>query len=73
MLFEVTRLSLAYFEDKLQVSYKFSKYDYCFVHELPEKGMENAGLVTFDDSFLQYFSEDTPKEKVVFLVSGLAH
>jgi aminopeptidase N len=55
------------------VSYPFSKYDIFFPHEFQEKGMENAGMVSFDDGFLKLFQQESPLEDKIYLASGLCH
>lgn len=35
--------------------------------------MQNPGLVSFDQKFLQYFKQGTPIQDIVFLATGIAH
>lgn len=51
-IFEITLLSLTFFESKFGVPYKFNKYDSVFCHEYKSGAMENPGVITFNDTYL---------------------
>jgi aminopeptidase N len=51
-LFELTREGLDYFEERFGYPYMFGKYDQLFVPEFSAGAMENAGCVTFAESYL---------------------
>jgi aminopeptidase N len=51
-MFEVTRQGLDYFEQAFAYPYAFGKYDQLFVPEFNWGAMENAGCVTFSETYL---------------------
>ena len=51
-IFEVTRQGLDYFHDAFKVRYPFGKYDQLFVPEFKAGAMENAGAVTFAETYV---------------------
>jgi aminopeptidase N len=51
-LFELTRQGFDYFEERFGYPYMFGKYDQLFVPEFSAGAMENAGCVTFAESYL---------------------
>jgi aminopeptidase N len=51
-IFEVTRQGFDYFHEAFGVRYPFGKYDQLFVPEYKSGAMENAGCVTFLESYL---------------------
>jgi aminopeptidase N len=51
-IFEVTRQGFDYFHDAFGVRYPFGKYDQLFVPEFKAGAMENAGCVTFVESYV---------------------
>ena len=51
-LFELTRQGLDYFEERFGYRYMFGKYDQLFVPEFSAGAMENAGCVTFTETYL---------------------
>ncbi len=53
--FEITKLSLEFYQTTLKVPFPFLKYDSVFCPEFQVEAMENAGLVAFDNNFLNYF------------------
>ena len=51
-IFEVTRQGFDFFHDSFGVRYPFGKYDQLFVPEYKAGAMENAGSVTFVESYV---------------------
>jgi aminopeptidase N len=51
-IFEVTRQGLDFFQQAFGRRYPFGKYDQLFVPEFKEGAMENAGAVTFVESYI---------------------
>jgi aminopeptidase N len=51
-IFEVTRQGLDFYQQAFGRRYPFSKYDQLFVPEFKEGAMENAGAVTFVESYI---------------------
>jgi len=51
-IFEVTRQGLDFFQQAFGRRYPFEKYDQLFVPEFKEGAMENAGAVTFVESYI---------------------
>jgi aminopeptidase N len=51
-IFELTRQGLDFFERRFGYPYMFGKYDQLFVPEFSAGAMENAGCVTFAESYL---------------------
>jgi aminopeptidase N len=51
-LFEVTRQGFDFFHGSFGIKYPFGKYDQLFVPEFKEGAMENAGCVTFLETYI---------------------
>ena len=51
-IFEVTRQGFDFFHGSFGIKYPFGKYDQLFVPEFKEGAMENAGCVTFLESYI---------------------
>src|SRR5205814_217653 len=51
-IFEVTRQGFDFFHGSFGIKYPFGKYDQLFVPEFKEGAMENAGCVTFVESYV---------------------
>jgi aminopeptidase N len=51
-IFEVTRRGFDFFHGSFGIKYPFGKYDQLFVPEFKEGAMENAGCVTFLESYI---------------------
>ena len=51
-IFEKTKQGFAYFEEKFGCPYPFAKYDQLFVPEFNAGAMENAGAVTFTETYV---------------------
>ena len=58
-IFDVTKKAMAFFEDFFGIPYPFKKYDQIWVRDYSSWAMENAGLVTYDESkMLQPYSTE---------------
>ncbi len=51
-IFEITHRGLDFFEEAFGTPYPFRKYDQAFVPEYVAGAMENAGCVTFNESYI---------------------
>jgi aminopeptidase N len=51
-IFEVTRQGFDFFHGSFGIKYPFGKYDQLFVPEFKEGAMENAGCVTFVETYI---------------------
>jgi aminopeptidase N len=51
-IFEVTRQGFDFFHSSFGIKYPFGKYDQLFVPEFKEGAMENAGCVTFVETYI---------------------
>ncbi|MCK6080807.1 aminopeptidase N [Microbacterium sp. EYE_5] len=74
-IFEKTRQGFAYFEDKFGVPYPFEKYDQLFVPEFNAGAMENAGAVTFTETYVfrSKVTDAVKERRVVTILHELAH
>jgi aminopeptidase N len=74
-VFEKTRQGFAYYEEKFQVPYPFAKYDQLFVPEFNAGAMENAGAVTFTETYVfrSKVTDAVKERRVVTILHELAH
>jgi aminopeptidase N len=74
-IFEKTRQGFAYFEEKFGVAYPFAKYDQLFVPEFNAGAMENAGAVTFTETYVfrSKVTDAVKERRVVTILHELAH
>ncbi len=74
-IFEKTRQGFAYFEEKFGVAYPFEKYDQLFVPEFNAGAMENAGAVTFTETYVfrSKVTDAVRERRVVTILHELAH
>ncbi|MGB4779531.1 aminopeptidase N [Microbacterium sp.] len=74
-IFEKTRQGFAYYEEKFGVPYPFAKYDQLFVPEFNAGAMENAGAVTFTESYVfrSKVTDAVKERRVVTILHELAH
>jgi aminopeptidase N len=74
-IFEKTRQGFAYFEEKFQYAYPFAKYDQLFVPEFNAGAMENAGAVTFTETYVfrSKVTDAIKERRVVTILHELAH
>mgnify|MGYP000031107902 CR=1 FL=1 len=74
-VFEKTREGFDYFEKAFGVAYPFEKYDQLFVPEFNAGAMENAGCVTFTETYV-FRSKPTDairERRVITILHELAH
>ncbi|WEK14484.1 MAG: aminopeptidase N [Candidatus Microbacterium phytovorans] len=74
-IFDKTRQGFAYFEEKFQFPYPFAKYDQLFVPEFNAGAMENAGAVTFTETYVfrSKVTDAVKERRVVTILHELAH
>ena len=74
-IFEKTRQGFAYYEEKFGVPYPFAKYDQLFVPEFNAGAMENAGAVTFTETYVfrSKVTDAVRERRVVTILHELAH
>ncbi|MFT4156537.1 MAG: aminopeptidase N [Microbacterium sp.] len=74
-IFDKTRQGFAYFESKFGVPYPFTKYDQLFVPEFNAGAMENAGAVTFTETYVfrSKVTDAVKERRVVTILHELAH
>jgi aminopeptidase N len=74
-ILDVTRRGFAFYEEKFAHPYPFAKYDQLFVPEFNAGAMENAGAVTFLESYVfrSKVPEATIERRAVTILHELAH
>ena len=74
-VFEKTRQGFAFFEKAFDQPYPFEKYDQLFVPEFNAGAMENAGAVTFTESYVfrSKVTDAIRERRVVTILHELAH
>ncbi|QIG40526.1 aminopeptidase N [Microbacterium sp. 4R-513] len=74
-VFETTRKGFAYYEAKFDYPYPFEKYDQLFVPEFNAGAMENAGAVTFTETYVfrSKVTDAVKERRVVTILHELAH
>jgi aminopeptidase N len=74
-IFDITKKGFEYFERKFGVAYPFEKYDQLFVPEFNAGAMENAGAVTFTETYVfrSQVSDAVRERRVVTILHELAH
>ena len=74
-IFEKTKQGFAYYEEKFGVTYPFAKFDQLFVPEFNAGAMENAGCVTFTETYIfrGNVSDAVKERRVVTILHELAH
>nr|BFF14584.1 aminopeptidase N [Microbacterium flavescens] len=74
-IFEKTRQGFAYYEEKFDYAYPFEKYDQLFVPEFNAGAMENAGAVTFVETYVfrSKVTDAIKERRVVTILHELAH
>lgn len=74
-IIETTKAGFAFFEEHFQTPYPFEKYDQIFVPEFNAGAMENAGCVTFVESYVfrSRATEATVERRDVTILHELAH
>ncbi|SKC48034.1 aminopeptidase N [Okibacterium fritillariae] len=74
-IFEKTREGFAYYQEKFDFPYPFAKYDQMFVPEFNAGAMENAGAVTFTETYVfrSKVTDAIKERRVVTILHELAH
>ncbi len=74
-IINITRKGFEYFESRFGVPYPFEKYDQLFVPEFNAGAMENAGAVTFTETYVfrSQVSDAVRERRVVTILHELAH
>jgi aminopeptidase N len=74
-IFDKTREGFAYFEEKFDYPYPFEKYDQLFVPEFNAGAMENAGAITFTETYVfrSKVTDAVKERRVVTILHELAH
>ncbi|GAA3586855.1 aminopeptidase N [Klugiella xanthotipulae] len=74
-IFDITRRGFAFFEEKFGYPYPFEKYDQLFVPEFNAGAMENAGAVTFTETYVfrSKVTDAVRERRVVTILHELAH
>lgn len=74
-VFDKTRQGFEFFEKHFEYPYPFSKYDQLFVPEYNMGAMENAGCVTFTESYVfrSKVTDAVKERRVVTILHELAH
>ncbi|WP_026059463.1 aminopeptidase N [Microbacterium yannicii] len=74
-IFDKTREGFAYYEAKFDYPYPFAKYDQLFVPEFNAGAMENAGAVTFTETYVfrSKVTDAVKERRVVTILHELAH
>ncbi len=74
-IFDITRKGFAYYEEKFDYAYPFEKYDQLFVPEFNAGAMENAGAVTFTETYVfrSKVTDAIKERRVVTILHELAH
>ncbi|TXK19663.1 aminopeptidase N [Homoserinibacter sp. GY 40078] len=74
-IFDTTRKGFAYYEEKFGYPYPFEKYDQLFVPEFNAGAMENAGAVTFTETYVfrSKVTDAIKERRVVTILHELAH
>jgi aminopeptidase N len=74
-IFDKTRQGFSYFEERFDYAYPFAKYDQLFVPEFNAGAMENAGAVTFTETYVfrSKVTDAVKERRVVTILHELAH
>ncbi len=74
-IMDITRAGFRFYEDAFDLPYPFTKYDQIFVPEFNAGAMENAGAVTFLESYVfrSKVPEATVERRAVTILHELAH
>ncbi|MGN6428213.1 MAG: aminopeptidase N [Leifsonia sp.] len=74
-IFEKTREGFAFYEEKFDYAYPFEKYDQLFVPEFNAGAMENAGAITFTETYVfrSKVTDAIKERRVVTILHELAH
>jgi aminopeptidase N len=74
-IFEKTKQGFAFYEQQFQYPYPFEKYDQLFVPEFNAGAMENAGAITFTETYIfrSKVTDAIKERRVVTILHELAH
>ena len=74
-IFDKTREGFAFFEKHFDYPYPFAKYDQLFVPEFNAGAMENAGAITFTETYVfrSKVTDAIKERRVVTILHELAH
>jgi aminopeptidase N len=74
-IFEKTKQGFAFYEEKFDYAYPFEKYDQLFVPEFNAGAMENAGAITFTETYVfrSKVTDAIKERRVVTILHELAH
>ena len=74
-IFDITRKGFAYYERAFEFPYPFDKYDQLFVPEFNAGAMENAGAITFVETYVfkSKVTDAIKERRVVTILHELAH
>jgi aminopeptidase N len=74
-VFELTRRGFEFYEQQFGLPYPFEKYDQLFVPEFNAGAMENAGAVTFLESYVfrSRVTDATVERRAITILHELAH
>ncbi|WP_158863865.1 aminopeptidase N [Leifsonia sp. AG29] len=74
-IFDKTREGFAFYEERFDYAYPFEKYDQLFVPEFNAGAMENAGAVTFTETYVfrAKVTDAIKERRVVTILHELAH
>ncbi|NOJ61438.1 aminopeptidase N [Arthrobacter sp. 260] len=74
-VFDLTRQGFTFFEEQFGTPYPFPKYDQLFVPEFNAGAMENAGAVTFVESYVfrSRVTDATVERRAITILHELAH
>ena len=72
---DITKKGFAYYEERFETPYPFEKYDQLFVPEFNAGAMENAGCVTFTETYVfrSKVTDAVRERRVVTILHELAH
>ncbi|MHA7207679.1 aminopeptidase N [Arthrobacter sp. MDT1-65] len=74
-IFTLTRQGFAFYEEQFGAPYPFEKYDQLFVPEFNAGAMENAGAVTFVETYVfrSRVADATVERRAITILHELAH
>ncbi|WP_258062098.1 aminopeptidase N [Arthrobacter sp. B0490] len=74
-IFALTRQGFAFYEEQFGAPYPFEKYDQLFVPEFNAGAMENAGAVTFVETYVfrSRVADATVERRAITILHELAH
>ncbi|KNC19126.1 aminopeptidase N [Arthrobacter sp. RIT-PI-e] len=74
-VFDLTRKGFAFYEEQFGTPYPFEKYDQLFVPEFNAGAMENAGAVTFVETYVfrSRVPDATVERRAITILHELAH